>query len=662
LRYGLGIDTGGTYTDAAIVDFEHHTVVASAKALTTRHHLAEGIIEALRSLPPLDPRHIRLVSLSTTLATNAIVEGQGARVCLILMGYEAKLLEEFGLREMIPVAYHLARGRHGLHGEEVEPLDMEAIAGIVEETAGEVEAYAVSGYFGVRNPAHERQVKSFITERTGKPVVCGHELTSELNSVKRAATAALNARLIPILRGLLHSVRHALDEMGIQAPLVVVKGDGSLMAEKVALERPIETILSGPAASAIGGRFLSGLEDCIVVDMGGTTTDIALLNGGRPKLKAEGARVGPWRTSVLAADIRTAGLGGDSFICADRLRKIHIGPRRAIPICLLAVQHPAVVGDLEYLLDRCMAGRSSSGDFLLRIRPLDGVSLSPGEKELWDALADGPCSVTLLAQRLKTPHPSLIKSDRLESLGVVGRAGLTPTDVLHALGRLYHWDAKAAKLALDLFAWQLAAEPEAVGMLILEGLTDRIGVEVLNKLLPDDVHTDSFPGDGVGQLLWQQSLGRREDEFECSLKVHKPIVAVGAPAETYLPMAAHKLRTQAMVPPFAGVANAVGAVTGSVLRTVTVQVEALWTPVGIAGYFVAGVDGRREFDDLHSALGYAESVGREEALRQMREAGGECPEVRVETRQHAPHNAEGNNTYLGTTLLITAVGRPRMAE
>ncbi|MCC6445675.1 MAG: hydantoinase/oxoprolinase family protein [Armatimonadetes bacterium] len=661
MRYGLGIDTGGTYTDAAVVDFEHHTVVASAKALTTRHHLADGIIEALRALPLLPPAHIRLVSLSTTLATNAIVEGQGGRVCLILMGYEPKLLEDFGLREMIPVPYRLVAGKHGLFGEEVESLDMQSIARIVEETAAETDAYAVSGYFSVRNPAHEREVKAYIAERAGRPVVCGHELTSELNSVKRAATAALNARLIPTLKELLRAVRHALDEMGIQAPLVVVKGDGSLMAERVALERPIETILSGPAASAIGGQFLSGEEDCIVVDMGGTTTDIALLNRGLPRLRPEGATVGPWKTSVQAADIRTAGLGGDSHIRTDRLRQVSIGPRRAVPLCLLAHQYPGVLSEMELLRDRFHIGKAVSTDFLMRAKKLEGVPLAPREEAVWEALAEGPCSLTSLASRLKAAHPSLLYTERLESLGLAARAGLTPTDVLHALGRYRHWNEKASTLALRIFAGQINADPEILGERILEAVPEKIGVEIFNKLLPDGYRSAVFPGEGIGSLLWEQSLGKRFDEFDCTLKVHKPIVAVGAPAGTYLPVAAQKLRTRVIVPPFAEVANAVGAVTGSVMRSVTMQVEAVWTPVGIAGYFVVGADGREEFEHLPEALAYAEEAGRAEALRQMQDAGGENPEMRVETRQHAPQNAEGQTTYLGTTLHITAIGRPRMA-
>jgi N-methylhydantoinase A/oxoprolinase/acetone carboxylase beta subunit len=134
-------------------------------------------------------------------------------------------------------------------------------------------------------------------------VVCGHELTSNLNSIRRAITVAFNARLIPVIRELLTSVKDVLHERGIAAPLMVVKGDGHIVSDAVAMERPIETILSGPAASIIGGNYLSGMDTGIVVDMGGTTTDIAILRNGIPQVKADGATVGEWRMSIRAADI-----------------------------------------------------------------------------------------------------------------------------------------------------------------------------------------------------------------------------------------------------------------------------------------------------------------------------------------------------------------------
>src|SRR5579859_690905 len=301
----LGLDTGGTYTDAVILKATRD-VVATAKSLTTRQDLSIGLAGAIRGalagLPaPHSTADITLVSVSTTLATNAVVERRRSPICMLLVGYDQAMLARGGLAEALgdhPVA--LIRGGHRATGEEEAPLDLAAAEAAIRAHADQVEAFAVSSLFSVRNPAHERRLRSLIREITGKPVTCGHELTSGLDAPRRALTAALNAQLTPQLRHLLEAVQSVLREAGIQAPLMVVKGDGSLMAVEMALECPVETILSGPAASVVGARFLTGRDDFVMSDMGGTTTDIAVVRGGNPVLSAEGASVGGWKTMVEA--------------------------------------------------------------------------------------------------------------------------------------------------------------------------------------------------------------------------------------------------------------------------------------------------------------------------------------------------------------------------
>ena len=210
-----------------------------------------------------------------------------------------------------------------------------------------VEAFAISGYFGVRNPGHELRVRGLVEELTGLPVTCGHELTSKLNAVRRATTVALNAHLILPLRELIASVRRTLDAWAITAPLMVVKGDGSLVRAEWAMQRPIETILSGPAASAVGAWHLAGRRDVWAMDIGGTTTDIARLHDGAPILNPEGAYVGGWQTMVEAVDVHTTGLGGDSYVRLDEERKLVIGPRRVVPLSLLARELGGVAAELR---------------------------------------------------------------------------------------------------------------------------------------------------------------------------------------------------------------------------------------------------------------------------------------------------------------------------
>ena len=250
---------------------------------------------------------IRLVSVSSTLATNSVVEGKGCRVGLILAGAEYR--QTVTINEVVEI-----KGGHNLIGERLAELDIDKAREFVVSTMNKVDAYAISSYLSVRNPEHEIALKKMVQEVCDLPVVCGNELSTKLGFYERTITAVLNAKLIPIIADLLVSVKKVLSIHDIRAPLMIVKGDGSLMGEAMALEKPVETILSGPAASLIGAKYLTKEEDGIMIDIGGTTTDIGVLRGGKPRLDPEGAMIGGWRTRVKAADISTSGIGGDSRI------------------------------------------------------------------------------------------------------------------------------------------------------------------------------------------------------------------------------------------------------------------------------------------------------------------------------------------------------------
>ena len=314
----LGIDTGGTYTDAALLDERSGRVVAAAKALTTRHDLAAGIRGAARSVlgeSGVDPASVALVSLSTTLATNALVEGQGGRVGLVLAGFDAASASRAGLVDALRGGPCVRiGGGHDAAGCAHEALDLSALDRAIPALEGSVDAFAVAGMFSVRNPEHEIAVRDRLRERTGRPVTCGHELSSRLDGPRRAMTCVLNARLVPMVQRLLEAAERSFEALGVSAPMMVVRGDGALVSAGVARLKPVETILSGPAASLVGASHLADEGDAVVSDMGGTTTDHALLEGGRPRLDPDGATVGGFRTMVEAVAMRTVGLGGDSEV------------------------------------------------------------------------------------------------------------------------------------------------------------------------------------------------------------------------------------------------------------------------------------------------------------------------------------------------------------
>ena len=672
----LGIDTGGTYTDAVLYD-ESLGVIASAKALTSKHDLSIGIRDALNSILEADHPAISLVSLSTTLATNAIVEGHGSPICLLLLGYPPDALELAGLGKALgkdPVVF--IDGGHQINGDEQMKLDLESVQQAIVMHAPHVAAFAVSGYFAVHNPSHELAVRDLVRKLSGLPVTCGHELTSNLHAPRRALTVALNARLIPFLQQLILSVQNTLVEKGIHAPLMVVKGDGSLVEARVALERPVETILSGPAASVVGARHLSGEGDVLVVDMGGTTTDIALLDGNRPALSRDGALVGGWHTMVEAIAVHTSGLGGDSEVRFDEREGIIVGPQRVVPLSLLAFQYPEVLATLRNQAHQAeFDGRSTpqAGKFALRQRSLDGLNnhLDPDEVEIWTRLERGPLPLDRLFSDRSRSIWLQRAVDRLTERGLVVLAGFTPTDAAHVLGYQTTWVEEAASLGATLWCEHMAVRKtnaqitgEAFCQIVMHQVALQLGRAALSAVIPTAIGLEMRTSNPLRSLFIDQALqsdGKMSGLVDVSLTLKRPLVAVGAPASTYFPPVAVSLHTRLNIPEHAEVANAVGAVVGSVVQTVRLQIRQLADWKGYRVHFPEGV---QDFKELEEAASYAEQQARELAEAQAIRAGAEAPQIQVNRQDHVyhPENGSYEDVYLGTEVTATAVGRPRIAD
>ncbi len=665
MNLGLGVDTGGTYTDSVIIDFTSGKVLAKAKSLTTRQDLSIGIARSIDSLGDVDSRHIKLVSVSTTLATNSIVEGKGARACLLGIGYDRKTLYKYGLGDSFPVKeVRLITGGHDISGQQIRPLDIQSLRDAITETKGSVDAYGISAYGGVRNPEHEITARNMVMELTGLPVICGHELTSRLNSIRRAITVAFNARLIPLIRELLVSVRDVLQERHIKAPLMVVKGDGHIVSEEVAMEKPIETILSGPAASIMGGNYLSGIKTGIVVDMGGTTTDIAILRNGIPEMKSDGATVGQWRTSIRAADIRTSGLGGDSHIVLHREEKIALSPRRVIPLSLAAVDHPEIISELKRLREtEWTTYMLPPTDFLIRQRNVDHNALNGHEKDVYSVLNKGPKSAPALAAELNLLHPALLNTERLEELGIIGRIGLTPTDILHAEGTYSIWNVEAARTATGIYARHLGMDIQDCIQLTRDKVTEKLSTEILSRFISEETDDPLNPDCRICSVLLDKVLGKEViPDLDMEVALKSPIIAIGAPVGAYFPPVASQLNAQLVIPEHAEVANAVGAITGSIIESVEVLIDPIYSPAGIKCYTVHSPVEKIDFDDLKSAVTYAESLAARLARERANQAGAsQHIEIRIEKTDQTAKAAEryGESDFLlASRIRATAIGKP----
>jgi N-methylhydantoinase A/oxoprolinase/acetone carboxylase beta subunit len=666
VKVGLGIDVGGTFTDAVLIDLETRDVLSSAKSRTTNQDLSLGIAKALGKLEgSLIPR-IDLVALSTTLATNAIVQGTRSPIASILIGYR----EEHCPPEFRRDAF-LVRGGHDVTGKEKASLDETEILKIIEGTQDHVQAYAVAGYFSSRNPDHESRVKRLIQEETEIPVICGHELSLKLDAIVRATTTTLNAHLIPVIKELLTSVRGVFNTLGVAAPLMVVKGDGSLISEEVALERPIETVLSGPAASVIGAKHLRGSiakTGAIVVDVGGTTSDIAVLQDGRPVINPTGVRIGQWQTSVAAIDTLTIGLGGDSqILCNDRGR-LTIGPQRVIPLAILAYQFQEVAQELARMAEGFIQSTGySQVDHWITYKKAENKSLAGDQRRLLSLVQGHPQSTLQLAQTLDL-HPTLVleKLRPLVESGLVLCAGFTPTDIFHLRAVYSKGNREAAKHAASILARQMNLDVEQLCHSVGELFNLKLGLGILQKVSTDN--HDYYGGVtscSSCQAIWENCFagatdtdGRKPKKpFSLQIKLKDPIIGLGAPAQTVMPPLAERLGTQCVVPPHAEVANALGAISGVVMATG--EVTLVPDESGRARLF--SQDGRAVYATLEKADKEAKRLLRERLFEEAKRTGANNVEVKLEEHEKRARTGFGD-VLIEKVIRGRAIGTPGMND
>lgn len=579
-RWILGVDTGGTYTDAVVYDEGSGTLLAKAKAPTTHDDLAVGIGEAIDRVlaaAVVDPRAISFVSLSTTLATNALVEGRGRPAALVMIGFEEAVLDRGGLRDAIGRdAVVMVAGGHNPHGAEAEPLDEESLTAAVTEIAPSVDGFAVTSQFSVRNADHEIAARDLIRERTGLPVTCSHELADALDGPKRSVTALLNARMIGLIDELVSTTAEVLDAAGIGAPIMVVRGNGSLVSADFVRERPVETILSGPAASLLGAAHLVGASDAIISDVGGTTTDIAALRNGSFDFGAKGATVGGHQTMVEAVAMATHGLGGDSeVLLADRAlgADLEVGPRRVVPLVVTAQHHKDfVLSQLKRQLTADTSPQEWSAVFLQPTAKAEHATLDRVENQLMERIGDRIVAADTVVEGSR----DALAARRLAARGVLRVSAFTPTDASHVLGTQSTHDGSVARAAAEVWSRRcdhrgkaIADTPEEFAEAVTAALVRRSA----EKLLAAAFASDGLSERAAASEVVAAALDGRPRTSKLSAGLAVPLVGLGAPAATYYPAIGDLLGTKVEIPEHADVANAIGAAVGKVRlrRRVTVS-------------------------------------------------------------------------------------------
>lgn len=646
MRLTLGIDTGGTYTDGVLVDTSELKVIKKSKALTTNGDLSVGIGECIGRLGPLPTSDISLVCLSSTIATNAIVEGHGGRVGLILVGKqpEGKLPAD---------RFALVRGRCDIYGRIVEPLDFNEIDRAVTDFRGHVDAIAISAYASVRNPQFEILIKEHIEKNWDIPIACAHELTRSLGYYNRTTTTVLNAKLFPLVRGLIESVAKIMKRHGLSVPLMVVKGDGTLMSSEQALSKPIETILSGPAASVIGGTFLSREPDAVILDMGGTTTDIANITDGRVRVRENGAKAGRWTTQIRAAEVLTTGLGGNSRIHLDSFRKLHVGPQKAMPICLACMTHPALADELRALVDSDAKPhvnfyRNESEAFLL-VGKRASLSYTDVEDAIIERLRSGPRTLHSLSGLIHEEGlPDTV--EKLVREGVLTRISLTPTDILHVCGEFAAWDADAARLGVRILADQAKQGVEEFIREFRRHFADSLRDACIQAACYFDGQTFEIRKNEAASYLVNSICGEKSGSvLGGNLYLKKKIVAVGAPARGWKSALEQELGAEVVVPDHEDVANAIGAA----VAVHSGKAEILIRPEPVTRKFIVFTRiSRMVFDTLDKATAYAEEAGRNECEIFIGDVPGE---VKVAISDINDDNVfEKSPVFVERRVLVTA--------
>ncbi|WP_409969215.1 hydantoinase/oxoprolinase family protein [Bengtsoniella intestinalis] len=564
----IGIDAGGTFTDLVLFDAKAKAVLRETKVPTCHHDMLKTLQEGIDIiLDGVDVNAINMVNFATTFATNAIVENKMRPTHLIVIGYQdsdvERTIEQAGLEAAQVTAIS---GGHTAYGIEVAPLDEAALTAAIAQLPASVEAVAISSFFSTRNPEHELRATQLIQNlRPDLPVSSGHKLTWQLDAIKRATTALLNAGLIPIIMELIDNLMQMLRIRGIDAPLTVLRGDGTAVGEAWAKAHPVELLLSGPAASAVGAGFLaaqhSGVGAMWICDIGGTTADIiALDDQGKPAISKKGAVVGSHQTLVKNIDIFTFGQGGDSYVEVEELGNINIGPMRIQPLCVCAEQYPSILEDLERLeqIPKCTAP-------LFVLPSPTGVpegNLNEIQQKLLEYVGNRPISLYDLAQSRPFAHLRAKTLVSYAKSGAITIAGFTPTDAFHVLGTFQRWNQQASVLGSAVLCHKKAIKPIEMAQRVHQKMVQNIASALFRKNISNLLNPDGVTPEMTA--LIDRALDVNEPVHPMfALQLNSVLVGAGAPAGLVIADVAPLLHCPCILTEQAKVAGAIGAAVGT---------------------------------------------------------------------------------------------------
>ena len=668
MTYILGLDTGGTYTDTAILESSSKKIVAYGKALTTNHNLILGLTNslknALKSFPKTKFNKIKLVVLSSTLATNSVVNSEGNSVGLIVIGFDKNFVDRIEIKNHIKKfeLFHLGGG-HNADGSEENSLDISKIKLNLSKKFQNLSSVAITGKFSVRNPDHELKTKEIIRSLLPIPVTCSHELTSNLNAQNRALTCALNASLTSIISQLITDVEKMIHEFNLKAKLMVVKGDGSIINSISAKSKPIETIMSGPAASSIGATWLSKIKDAFVVDIGGTTTDISIIKSGAPTVTKRGAKIGQFQTMIESIEVQTIGLGGDSEVKIneeDEEFKISLGPKRITPLSILGDIYPETINILNQQNNLPITSISDGKFVWLKNSIPPPGWLTKMELNILSKLNDvKPIPVSILAPN----QASLGALNRLINYNLVNLSGFTPTDALHVISSFNDFNKKAAILGAKLITRSktksgklVAKSYDSFSSLVIKKLIYESSKAIFDFSLNQNNKKLGHNKINDNPVLRRFFFENKNETSNIVFKLKLPIVAIGASAKSYYPQVASKLLTKSIIPNKHNIAGAIGAAIGSISQSTKILI----TQIEKQCFRVHDYNQQKNFDEIKIAKKFAIR----QAIKYSREKCKNSGAVQIKSSYKVTDKVvsldKNKDLFLESEIVATSEGQPKI--
>jgi N-methylhydantoinase A/oxoprolinase/acetone carboxylase beta subunit len=493
----IGVDVGGTNTDAVLV--EGRDVVAAAKTPTTRDVTA-GIVGALRGLidsSGVSVSRAQAVMIGTTHFTNAVVEARRlAATGVIRLGLPATaaLPPMVGwpqpLREALGGHVHLCHGGHEFDGRRISPVDHDELRRVAGEFAEKgIRTVAISSVFSpVNAEAEEEAAAAIAAELPGAAVSLSHEI-GRIGLLERENATIMNACLRELAVQIVAALRTALAELGIKAPVYLSQNDGTLMAVDYAERYPVATFASGPTNSMRGAAFLSGLADCAVVDVGGTTSDVGILQHGFPREAAVVVEIGGVRTNFRMPDVLSLGIGGGSLVDGSEVGPQSVGYE-------LTSRALVFGGDTLTATDLAVAaGLAEIGD----PARVDGIDPEPALARIEERLAEtvdrmktnaNPIPVVVVGGGsilLRDSLPGASELVKPEHYAVANAIGAAIADVGGEVDKVVALEGTTRAAALE------EAKAEAVEQAVAAG-AERDAVRVVDV---EDVPLAYLPGDAT---------------------------------------------------------------------------------------------------------------------------------------------------------------------